>query len=85
MQSRNRTNTARGSDLGRILTTRTLKGGWCGGDALGATCAQVMKFTIGMDGVIPLMGGKDEVRGGKGFHDVVITVEYGVASGRVTT
>ena len=41
------------------------------------------KVTIDTDGAILLMGIKDE--GGKGFHDVIITVKYGVTGGRVTT
>ena len=84
-QGRYQTNTARGSALGRMSTTHTPMGRWCVGNALGEACAQVAKVTIDMDGAIPLMGGKDEVRGGKGFHDVVIRVKYGVTGGRVTT
>ena len=51
----------------------------------GVACAQVVKVTIDMDGAIPLMGRKDEVRGGQGFHDVIITIEDGVVGGRETT
>ena len=61
-----------------MSTTHTLTSRWCVGAALGVDCSQVMKVTIDMDGAIPLMRGKDEVRGGKGFHDFVITVKYWV-------
>ena len=68
-----------------MSTTHTLMGRWCVGATLGAAYAQVAKVTIDIDGAIPLMGEKDEVRGGQGFHDVIITVEDGVTSGRETT
>ena len=51
----------------------------------GVTCAEIMRVTMGTGGAIPLMGGKDEVRGGRGFHDVVIVIEDGVTGGRETT
>ena len=55
------------------------------GATRGVACAQAVKVTIETDGAIPLMGRNDEVKGGKGFHDVVITVKYGVTGGRLTT
>ena len=64
--------------MNSIFSPRTLKIGWCGGISLGEVCALVAKVTIDMDGAILLMSGKDEARGGKGFHDVIITVEDGV-------
>ena len=51
----------------------------------GVACAQATKVTIDTDGAIPLMGKKDEVRGGQGFHDVIVTIEDGVTGGRETT
>ena len=68
-----------------MSTTHPPKGKWCVGVALGTTCVQVAKVTIDMEGAIPLMGGKDEVRGGNNFHDVIITIEDGVIGGRETT
>ena len=84
-QGRNQTNTARGSALGRMSTTYTLTGRWCVGAALGVACAQVMKATIYTVGAIPPMGGKYEVQGGKGFHDVFITKEGEIIGGSETT
>ena len=57
---------------------------WSVGATKGVACADIMKVTIGMGGAIPFMGGKDEVRGGNGFHDVIIAIEYGVTRGRET-
>ena len=85
VQSRNRTHSARGSDLGRMSNTHTPTVRWSVGDTRGVACAQAVKFTIGIDGAISFMGRKDEVRGGHGFHDVIITIEDGVARGRETT
>ena len=55
------------------------------GATLWEACAEAVKVTIDTDGGIPLMGGKDEVRGGQGFYDVFITIEDGVTRGRGTT
>ena len=70
--------------IGRY-TTHTPMIRWCVGDTGGVACAQAAKVTIDIDGAIPLMGEKDEVRGGQGFHDVIITIEDGVTGGRETT
>ena len=51
----------------------------------GVACAQAMKVTIDMNGAILLMGRKEEVRVGQGFHEVVITIEDGVTGERDTT
>ena len=51
----------------------------------GVACAQASKVIIGTDGAISLMGGKDEVRGGHGFHDVIVTTGGGRTGGRETT
>ena len=51
----------------------------------GVACAQAVKVTIDTDGAILFMGRKDELRGGHGFHDVIITIEDGVTRGRETT
>ena len=85
MQSRNRTHSAGGSDLGKMSTTHTPMVRWTVGASVGVSSAEIMKVTIGTGGAIPFMGGKDEVRGGHGFHDVIITIEYGVVGGRETT
>ena len=74
-----------GSDLGKMSTTHTPMVRWSVGATGGVACAEITKFTMGTGGAIPLMGGKDEVRGGRGFHDVVITIEDGVTGGRETT
>ena len=71
--------------MGKMSTTHTPTVRWSVGATGGVACAQAMKFTIDMDGSIPLMGGKEEVRGGQGFHDVIITIEDGVTGGRETT
>ena len=75
----------KGSNLGRMSTNHTPTVRWSVGAIGGVACAQAVKVTIGMDGAIPLMGGKDEVRGGHGFHDVIIAIEYGVTRGREKT
>ena len=75
----------RGSILGRMSTTHTATVRWSVGAIGGVVCVQAMKVTIGMGGVIWFMGGKDEVKGGHGFHDVIITIEDGVTRGRDTT
>ena len=64
-----------GSDLGRMSTTHMPMVRWSVRATEGVACAQAMKFTIGMDGAIPFMGKKDEVRGGQGFHDFIIKIE----------
>ena len=84
-QSKDRTNTVRGSDLGTMSTSHTSMGRWCVGATGGVACAQTMKLTIDTDGDIPFMGGKDEVSGGQGFHNAIITIEYGVTGGKGTT
>ena len=42
---------------------------------------------VNMDrgGVIPVMGGKDEVMGGEGFQKVILTGTEGMTRGRETT
>ena len=76
---------ARGSDLGKMSTTHTLTVRWSVGATGGVACVEIMKVTIGMGGAIPFMGGKDEVRGGHGFHDGIIIIEYRVTGGRDNT
>ena len=71
--------------MGRMSTTHTPIVRWSVGAIGGVACAEVTKVTIGMDGAILFMGGKDEVRGGHGFHDVIIAIEDGVTGGRETT
>ena len=75
----------RGSDLGKMSTTHTSTGRWSVGATRGVACAQAAKVTIDTDGAISLMCGKYEVRGGQGFHDVIITIKDGVTGGRVST
>ena len=77
--------TVRGSVLGRMSTTHTPMVRWSVGATGGVACAQAVKFTIEMDGAILLMGRKDEVTGGQGFHDVIITIEGGVIGGMEIT
>ena len=74
-----------GSDRGKMSTTHTSTVRWSVGATGGITCVEIIKFTMGMGASIPLMGGKDEVRGGRGFHDVFIAIEDGVTRGRDTT
>ena len=66
-----------------MSTTHTPTVRWSVGATRGVACAQAAKVTIDTNGSIPLMGGKDEVGGGQGFHDVIITIEDGV-SGEAT-
>ena len=73
-----------GSDLGRMSTTHTPTVRWSVGATGGVAFGKATKFTIGMDGAILFMGGKDEFMGGQGFHDVIITIEDGVTIGRET-
>ena len=78
-------NTTRGSDVGKMSTTHTLMVRLCVGATRGVAYAQAVKFTIDTNGAILIMGGKDEVRGGQGFHDVIITIEDEVTGERETT
>ena len=68
-----------------MSTTHTPTVRWSVGATAGVACAQATKVTIGTDGAIPLMGGKDEVKGGHGFHEVVITKEGGMTGVREAT
>ena len=77
--------TARGSNLDKMSMTRTLMGRRCGRAIGGIACVQAAKVSIETDGAISLMGGKDDVRGGEGFHEVNITGKCGMMGGRETT
>ena len=76
---------AGGSDLVKMSTTHMPTTRWSVGATKGVACAEITKVTIGTGGAIPFMGRKDEVKGGHGFHDVIITIEDGVIGGRETT
>ena len=41
--------------------------GWCMKVTGGIACAHAVEVIIDMDGVIPIMGRKDKVKGGEGF------------------
>ena len=74
-----------GTVLCNMSTTHTPMVRWSVGAPRGVACAKIRKVTIGTGAAIPFMGGKDEVRGGHGFHDVIIRIEDGVTGGRETT
>ena len=76
---------ARGSILGKMSMTLTSMGMRGGRAMRGVVCAQVEKVTIDMDSSIPLMGRKDDVRGGEGFHEVSIIGKDGMMGGREAT
>ena len=66
-----------GSDLVRLFTTHMPMVRWSVGATEVVACAQAVKVTIDTDGAILVMGMKDEIRGGQGFHDVVVTTGGG--------
>ena len=51
----------------------------------GTNGSRAAKVIIDMGGVIPCMGGEDEVMGGKGFQGGILTGKEGMTSGRETT
>ena len=51
----------------------------------GIACAHAAEVNIDTYGVIPFMGGKDKVRGGEGFQEVIMTRKEGMTRRRETT
>ena len=49
------------------------------------TGTRAAEVNMGKGGVIPVMGGKDEVMGGEGFQEDILTGTVGMTRGRETT
>ena len=67
--------TAGGSGLDKMAMTHIMTRGWSMRATGGIASAHAVEVNIDTDGIILFMGGKDKVRGGEGFHEVIKTLK----------
>ena len=71
--------------MGRMAMTHIRTRWWYMRAIGGMAGTRATEVNMDRGGVIPVMGGKDEVMGGEGFQEDILTETEGMTRGRETT